>query len=87
MAISGALPTINQAKAQRPPVTLHIGGGEPKKGRPEAARYSIGWKQDQPRRFRRACGCIKTAATLKHTAMPLATVKSDNHMVFFAPGV
>jgi hypothetical protein len=44
-------------------------------------------KQDQPRKFRPACGCIKTAATLKHTAMPLATVKSDNHMVFFAPGV
>jgi len=49
--------------------------------------HCIGLKQDQPCKFRRVCGCIKTAATLKHTAMPLAMVKSDSHMVFFAPGV
>jgi hypothetical protein len=47
-------------------------------GRPLTSSIAAGRRY--PRKVRRGAGCIMTAATLKQTAVPHATVKSEIHM-------
>jgi hypothetical protein len=65
--------------------TRTAAGKTPQKrsGRPLAARYSTPLSRLYPRSERCVAGCIMTAATLRQTAIPDATVKSEIHMTRF----